>query len=261
MARYPAAIWRGPVPNQGGPMGAVDLGVVHIMQGTLAGTDSWFHDPAAQVSAHFGIGKDGTVYQWVDTGTVAWAEAAFNDQAISVEHEGVSGDELTGPQLEQLVTLMRWVSEVHGVPLKLWPFSGWTGHGELGVAGGNHPDCPGTPIMLQLPEVLDLAAGNPQPQQEVRPKMQCTDPVTGGVWMTDENGALFAELGAPYVSGLNVHPEWKAGLAEGGPPCVGIAYWGHAGLASDGIVFFCEAASGSTVPYALYRFLRDGTPA
>lgn len=271
MARYPHAQWRGPVPNEGGAMGPVRLGVVHIMEGTLAGTDSWFNDPAAQVSAHFGIGKDGTVYQWVDTDRVAWAEVAYNDQAISVEHEGHSGDTLTLSQLFSLAALVAWVGATHGVPImrtsSIGP--GWLGHGELGIPGGNHPDCPGAPILGQLPQVLALAAAgvspapNPQPQGE--PKMFASDPVTGGVWATDPDGALYALLGAPYVAGLNTHPGWQAGEAEsaGANPCVGLAYWREAGV-DDGVIFFTKPASGeggiAGTPYSGYRFRRDGTP-
>lgn len=164
MARYPGAIWRGPVPNVGGLMQDYRMGVIHIMQGTLAGTDEWFHDSAAQVSAHFGVGEDGTVYQWVDTVSQAWAEADYNGVAISIEHEGFSGQPLTAAQASADVPLMRWLRDTHGLPLDR---SHWFGHGELGVAGGNHPDCPGQPILDYLPNLLERAlTPDPQPQLE-----------------------------------------------------------------------------------------------
>jgi N-acetylmuramoyl-L-alanine amidase len=43
------------------------------MGGTLAGTDNWFSASASQVSAHFGVGLDGDVHQYVDLGNIAWA--------------------------------------------------------------------------------------------------------------------------------------------------------------------------------------------
>ena len=99
MARYPSAQWR-PVPNQTpGGMTAYTFLVLHIMQGTLAGTDTWFHDPANKVSSHFGVGQDGTVYQWVDTADMAWAQAAGNPVGISIEHEGNVPDALTPQQI------------------------------------------------------------------------------------------------------------------------------------------------------------------
>jgi N-acetylmuramoyl-L-alanine amidase/Putative peptidoglycan binding domain len=160
VAIYPGAQWHGPVPNQGGAMGNVRLGVVHIESGSQAGTDAWFHNPNAQVSAHFGIAKDGTVYQWVDTSRIAWAEAAYNDCAISVENEGYSGEQLTFAQAVALSKLMVWVYQTHGVPLARNSDPngvGWIGHGELGVAGGAHPLCPGQPILDQLPTVIKAA--------------------------------------------------------------------------------------------------------
>lgn len=103
---------------------------------------------------------------------------------------------------------------------------------------------------------------NPKPATVEDPTMQCSDPVTGGVWATDENGDGYGFLGAPYPGGLNEHPEWQAGQAESGgkAPCVGIAYWHDA--TGDGAVFFTQPGgtqpNGS--PYNLYRFRRGNPP-
>jgi N-acetylmuramoyl-L-alanine amidase len=43
------------------------------MAGTLAGCDSWFNNPASGVSAHYGVGLDGQVHQYVDLAAAAWA--------------------------------------------------------------------------------------------------------------------------------------------------------------------------------------------
>lgn len=159
MAICPFAQWHGPVPNKGGKMGKINLGVVHIMQGSLSGSDGWFHNPSAQVSAHFGIGKDGTIYQWVDTNDIAWAEANFNGQAISVEHEGYAGEKLTDKQAWSLACLMKWARLAHGLPIRRTfdpNGTGWLGHGELGNAGGGHQGCPGQPILDQLPGIISF---------------------------------------------------------------------------------------------------------
>lgn len=159
--RYTDAIWKGPVPciNPKG-MRKVQLGVVHIMQGSIESCDNWFHDEKSQVSAHFGNPKSGEVYQWVDTADKAWAEMDYNPIAISIEHEGDSGEQLTEFQIENLAHLMVWVHNMHGLPIVRTTSPnepGWIGHGELGVAGGNHPLCPGQPILDQLPDVLAAA--------------------------------------------------------------------------------------------------------
>lgn len=46
-----------------------------VVDGALAGTDSWFNDPASQVSAHFGVGKETVdcAYGVVEV-TRAWLE-------------------------------------------------------------------------------------------------------------------------------------------------------------------------------------------
>lgn len=161
MARYPAAQWRGPVPSSNYTPGGNNprYHIIHIMEGTLAGTDSEFRTPDIQLSAHFGIGKDGTVYQWVDTADIAYHAAAANDHSVGVEHEGFSGFPLTLRQLAASARLFAWVHQQHpGVPFRLAsdPVNGaglaW--HGMGGASWGNHPYCPGVPIRAQLPSLL-----------------------------------------------------------------------------------------------------------
>jgi hypothetical protein len=138
------------------------LMIVHIMQGTLVGTDSWFHNPASQVSAHFGVGTDGVIYQWVNTDDIAWHAMEANDHSIGVENEGNSGDKLTTRQLEANARILHWVNLKHNA-VNLWltkrpaTGSGLAWHGLGGAAWGNHPDCPGTPIVDQLPAILNQA--------------------------------------------------------------------------------------------------------
>jgi len=159
--RYPAAKWQ-PVAGNYTPGGCRPRYLVlHIMQGSLAGTDSWFRNPAAQVSAHFGVGKDGTVIQWVDTDDTAWHAMNANPVAIGAEHEGYSGDVLTPAQVEATGRLLAWLHEHHRIPLHATdnPDSGaglaW--HGMGGAAWGDHPDCPGHRIVAQRPEILAVA--------------------------------------------------------------------------------------------------------
>jgi N-acetylmuramoyl-L-alanine amidase len=76
--------------------------VVHIMEGTLAGTDSWFKSPTSKVSAHYGIGQNGEVHQYVAEGDTAFhagrthnctwkgrrKDVNPNLNTIGLEHEG-----------------------------------------------------------------------------------------------------------------------------------------------------------------------------
>lgn len=134
---------------------SVRLFVIHIAQAsTQSSIDNWFKDPAAQVSAHFSVGLEGTVHQHVKLNQVAWAEAYYNGRGISIEHVGFSGDYLTRQQLNASVELLKWLHTIFPkVPLRRVSDaagSGVIGHGELGVPGGDHPDCPGTPVLYQF---------------------------------------------------------------------------------------------------------------
>lgn len=88
------------------------------------------------------------------------------------------------------------------------------------------------------------------------------DPTNGGNWVTDINGSLYCWGAAPFIAGLNQHPEYHAGLIESGGqnPCVGIAYWAAFGV--DGICYYTAPAGGkggwAGTPYSQYRFARSG---
>ncbi len=267
MARYPAAQWV-PSPNVGGPIGAVRLGVIHLMGGTLDGTDSWFAQPASQVSAHFGVGRTGAVHQYVDTSQTAWAEAAYNPVAISIEHEGVPGDSLTSAQIAADIDLIRWVHATHRIPIVRAASpadSGWLGHCDLGVAGGNHPFCPGGPILGQLPALLAAAADTqpvppPPAAAPIGGNMILRDPATGGYWVTNPAGAVdcFNSQGVPdgtgappFLGGFTNHPEFNAGAGTANGACIGIA------VAPDG-GYYLVAAGSAGVP-AFYHFDAAGS--
>src|SRR2546423_1335113 len=65
--------WIGSPNKTTGRKGYTPIGVViHIMDGTLLGTDSWFGNPRSQVSAHYGIGQNGEIHQYVQEQDCAW---------------------------------------------------------------------------------------------------------------------------------------------------------------------------------------------
>jgi len=161
--RYPAANFRGPVPNIN-PSGMVmpPRGVVlHIQQGSEEGTDAWFHNPQAAVSAHFGAPKAGGIDQWVLVGDKAWHAMAANSSFVGVEIEGNSGDELTGEQFDSIARLLVWLHTTYGIPLAPTDHTdGWgvAYHALGGSAWGSHPDCPGAPIIAARGRLCALAA-------------------------------------------------------------------------------------------------------
>jgi hypothetical protein len=163
MTRWPGAHWR-PISgnHSAGTSEPNKLLICHVMQGTLAGTDAWFHNPAAQASAHFGVGNDGTAYQWVDTDQMSWANCDANGRSVTVETEGMSGTPWTAAQIDTLGQLLRWCNRTYP-SISLWRNtnptlgSGLSWHGLGGAAWCGHPSCPGTPRVQQLEAVLDRA--------------------------------------------------------------------------------------------------------
>ncbi|WP_051673632.1 peptidoglycan-binding protein [Streptomyces sp. NTK 937] len=162
MARLNSAQWR-PVRNfTKGGQAEVRGVVIHIMAGTLMGSEAWFDNPAARASSHFGTGKDGRLFQWVDTANKAWAQANGNSSWLSVENEGQGGDSLTDAQLDRCADVLRWAHEVYGVPLQVATSPSGRGlgyHAMGGAAWGGHTSCPGSKIVAQLPEIVKRAGG------------------------------------------------------------------------------------------------------
>ncbi|MGW2380210.1 peptidoglycan-binding protein [Streptomyces sp. NPDC001658] len=161
MAKFSGATWR-PIPinyTDGGQSSIRGL-VVHIMAGTLAGTDSWFRNPKARASSHFGTGKAGALYQWVDTADRAWAQAGGNTSWLSIENEGQGGDALTSAQMDRIAEVFAWVHKTYDVPLQVASGPNGKGlgyHAMGGSAWGSHPSCPGSRIIAQLPEIVTRA--------------------------------------------------------------------------------------------------------
>lgn len=110
-----------------------DLIVVHVMAGTMAGTDAWFRNPDASVSAHYGVSKSGEVVQWVQDRDTAWHAGTMhkptaalvkeraplnpNRYSIGIECEGTGKDEPTEAQMDALAKLVRQLADVHKIPL------------------------------------------------------------------------------------------------------------------------------------------------
>jgi hypothetical protein len=97
----------------------------------------------------------------------------------------------------------------------------------------------------------------PGPPIEER-NMVTMDPVTGGYWMVNPDGAVYSNAVSgsgqpPYLGGLNNHPEYKAGGKAANGPAVGIAPYGPGGKGGYVIVTF----DGRTLHP--YQFPRDGS--
>jgi N-acetylmuramoyl-L-alanine amidase len=138
-------------PGRGGHKIAVIVN--HIMCGTMDGTDSWFKNRASQVSAHYGIARDGTIHQYVRDEDTAWHAGIvknptwplysqyaghINQVSIGIEHEGWPGEPLTEVQYQSTLWLHRYLHDKHGILLDRLHI---IGHDQLDTV--TRRDCPG----------------------------------------------------------------------------------------------------------------------
>ncbi len=110
--------------------------VIHVMEGSLSGTDSWFKNPASKVSAHYGIGKNGEVHQYVQEADTAWHAGRVhapswriiktagnglyvnpNYYTIGIEHEGNETSEWTDAMYAADAELIKAIATRWGIPI------------------------------------------------------------------------------------------------------------------------------------------------
>lgn len=100
---------------------------IHIMEGNLSGSDSWFRNPASgTTSTHFGIGyanwvdrtlRRVSVYQWVDTVNTAWGTGVTRYPISSLAQS------ILGPLISKRIDVNHGIIhiEVEGYPYRAWP--------------------------------------------------------------------------------------------------------------------------------------------
>ncbi|MEN9614008.1 MAG: hypothetical protein RLZZ347_315 [Candidatus Parcubacteria bacterium] len=139
--------------------------VIHIMDGTLGGTDAWFADHNSQVSAHYGIGKLGEVHQYVQENDTAWHAGRVdapvwklirpninpNLYTIGIEHEGKPDDVWTDAMKQASATMIREICQRWQIPIDR---DHVIGHFEI---FSKKPNCPATNKRI-LDELVALAS-------------------------------------------------------------------------------------------------------
>jgi hypothetical protein len=230
--------------------------VLHVQEGNGELT-GWFSNPESGASSTYQVMKDGRLFQFVESEYVAWAQGAGNVSYQSVESEGYVGEPLTVAAERALADLYHWGHETFGWPDQLSEEPGQYGfgwHGMGGSAWGGHTGCPGELRKNRRRAILDDAFGGwepapPQPEEDHN--MIATDALTGGVWIAQRSGAVYAEDGAPYLGGCN-----NAVVNAGNYPCIGIDAYG------DGYVLvldYGEPPQPADLRYRTYHFPRDGS--
>lgn len=168
--------WNG---RAGNPVKAL---AIHVAEGSREGVRSWFNNPSAQVSAHYLVNKDGSIWQFVDDGDTAWANGPINQPnmanpvvanivnsgvnpnrvTISIETERTWRERLTEPQMLALGALAGELCHRHGIPIDE---NHLLGHYELDAV--NRPNCPGL-TRDEWVRLVRLATGS-QPAQPAAP--------------------------------------------------------------------------------------------
>ncbi|MFC7647989.1 N-acetylmuramoyl-L-alanine amidase [Streptosporangium lutulentum] len=98
---------------------AIDRVVIHMTQGSYAGTISWFQNPSSRVSSHYVVrSSDGAVTQMVRNKDVAWHASNYNTRSIGIEHEGFVNDAswFTDAMYRSSAALTRYICDRYGIP-------------------------------------------------------------------------------------------------------------------------------------------------
>lgn len=128
--------------------------ILHIMDGTLAGTDSWFASPISGVSAHYGIGNINgmlEVHQYVKDEDTAFAQGKIdnpswnyrlgvnpNKYCLSIEHEGRDLSKAPEDIISASVELIQALAARWNIPINRQNI---LGHYEIRIT---KPNCPAT---------------------------------------------------------------------------------------------------------------------
>lgn len=153
------AVWRGSPNHYSGRNGyKVDHITLHIMVGTLAGTDTCFRRASFMAASHYGVGGTGLIYQWVDETNGSWADAnmASDCSGVTIEHEGgLAGIPVTDKEIEASARLCADIARRYKLG-RLY-HDGVNGNIYLHreIPGTDHAGCP------------DRTADNPLPVQRI----------------------------------------------------------------------------------------------
>ncbi|MBX5481745.1 MAG: N-acetylmuramoyl-L-alanine amidase [Myxococcaceae bacterium] len=143
----PPVVWK-PSPNFNSRNG-MDIDTIvlhHTASNNTAGDLATLRSKAAQVSAHYLIGRDGTIYQLVDDKMRAWhagksalhgVPTDVNGRSIGIEitNDGSGHTPFTEAQYKALEKLVPWLAKTYKVPIE-----NILGHKDVAVPKGRKTD-------------------------------------------------------------------------------------------------------------------------
>lgn len=117
---YPGGAAWAASPNYSSGRSSYEFVLIHTMQGSYAGTKSWFLNPNSNVSSHYIVrSSDGEVTQMVEHRNTAWHAQCYNGRSVGLEHEGYVQDPgrwYTDAMYQESAKLTRWIADRHGIP-------------------------------------------------------------------------------------------------------------------------------------------------
>jgi N-acetylmuramoyl-L-alanine amidase len=145
--------------------------VIHIMEGSMASTDSWFGSTVSQVSAHYGIGINGEIHQYVQEADTAWHAGRVNAPTwaliipagngtyinpnyytVGIEHEGDETTEWSDATYTSSSSMISEIAKRWNIPIDRQHI---VGHHEIYSLKA----CPGTKVDFE--KLIAMALGNP----------------------------------------------------------------------------------------------------
>lgn len=168
MAWYPLATKLPIQPGSNDPPITAIGAILHVDSGNSTNLFNYFNGPSKGIESHFLIPKDGPIQQYRDTAYEADANLKANSFLangkrvgfVSIETQGFDKGEWTDYQLQQIKTLLKWLSETHSFPLSVCTSSTSPGVGYHTMWGAPGPwtpvakDCPGPDRVRQFHNVL-----------------------------------------------------------------------------------------------------------
>ena len=165
------AKWRGSPNHYHGRNGLhVDHITLHIMVGRLTGTDSCFMSSDFRAASHYGIGGDGSVYQWVGEENGSWADANWRSDC-----SGMDGIPVTDAEVEASAKLCADIAKRYGWKT-LWHDASGNRTGNIvlhrEVPGTDHYGCPdrctnGLPVDRIIKRANELLRGDDMSAEDV----------------------------------------------------------------------------------------------
>lgn len=190
---------------------------------TLEGTRGWFSNPKSEVSAHFGVAKDGRVWQFVDIKNTAWANGIMeqpdasipwlaecvskkinpNKRTISIEHEGDSNDVMPEAQYQATLALHRFLIKTAGIKADRQHI---VGHSQ--ITGRQRANCPGPGFPWQW-LMRDLAKVRGLSFQDPVTNFTVAEPFAS-FWHKNGGLAVFGRPISELIRGDKAFPECQA---------------------------------------------------